>query len=271
MKRKFILNEDIDEYGEITGEITPEELPLELDVPVVEEEPTEAQENLGITNMLSNLIKDEWEAIDGYNSTIATLRDLGGNEELIKVLEDIAAEEMVHVGELEKAMETVSPSAKQIEDGKDEAEETMGEVEPMEESLTMPVREKQTLKESKKHNHKKLTESVFDDSDYDDYEKYWMEMVYSEVDYMRNEFLEDPTHYNSDDVECKIAQLNEGGIENLCAVCVDDLFNSEYLWEQINNRVIDSIFDNINDVCEDDANIQNKPTELNPEDIKPEE
>ena len=55
--------------------------------------------------MLLNLIKDEWEAIDGYNTAIATLRveDAGYNE-ILPILKDIVNEEMIHVGQLESVM-----------------------------------------------------------------------------------------------------------------------------------------------------------------------
>lgn len=91
---------------------------------------------MGIATTLNSLIRDEWEAIDGYNSSISTYRAMKEDSEtsgsidfdaLIKILEDIAQEEMNHVGMLQKAMETVSPNAEEIKGGEEEAEETLGE------------------------------------------------------------------------------------------------------------------------------------------------
>ena len=81
--------------------------------------------DFGISNMLNALIRDEWEAIEGYNSTIVTLNDIGfKNAEQIKgILSDIVKEENIHVGQLQKALELVSPNAVAIETGAREATE----------------------------------------------------------------------------------------------------------------------------------------------------
>ena len=107
----------------------------------------ETNDAMGIAATLNSLIRDEWEAIDGYNSSISTYRAMqeDGVEDstidfgaLIKILEDIAQEEMNHVGMLQKAMETVSPNAEEIKGGEEEAEETLGET-PKEEVTDIDV------------------------------------------------------------------------------------------------------------------------------------
>ena len=86
-------------------------------------------DKFGIASMLNSLIRDEWEAIDGYNSTIATLRGLSEDgsladvDSIIKVLSDIANEENIHVGQLQKILELVSPNATSISTGEREADE----------------------------------------------------------------------------------------------------------------------------------------------------
>lgn len=87
-------------------------------------------EDNGIANTLSALIRDEFEAIEGYNSALATIKAIGGYEDIVKVITDIVAEENTHVGQLQKALETVSPNASQIAIGAVEAEEQIAEVKP---------------------------------------------------------------------------------------------------------------------------------------------
>ena len=48
---------------------------------------------------------------------------------IIKILADIANEENLHVGQLQKALEMVSPNAESIKDGAKEAEEQIEETE----------------------------------------------------------------------------------------------------------------------------------------------
>lgn len=84
----------------------------------------------GISALLQGLIIDEWEAIDGYNSAIASIRnenDKGQYDGIIDILSDIATEEMVHVGQLQTALGLVSPNASvdAISDGNKEAEEQL--------------------------------------------------------------------------------------------------------------------------------------------------
>ena len=77
----------------------------------------------GIAQDLNYLIKDELEAVDGYNSVLATWRDADKFPEVIAVLKDIVDEEMLHIGQLQRALELVSPNAKNIQAGAKEAEE----------------------------------------------------------------------------------------------------------------------------------------------------
>ena len=75
----------------------------------------------GIANLIHELIIDENEAIQGYNDAIATLKNCG-DDELIKIFQDIANEEYNHIGMLEKALELVSPGACNRLNGEAEAD-----------------------------------------------------------------------------------------------------------------------------------------------------
>lgn len=77
----------------------------------------------GIAQDLNYLIKDELEAVEGYNSVLATWKDADKFPEVIAVLKDIVDEEMLHIGQLQRALELVSPNAKNIQAGAKEAEE----------------------------------------------------------------------------------------------------------------------------------------------------
>lgn len=83
------------------------------------------EEDMGIATMLNKLIIDEFEAIDGYQSTIASLNAVGGYEEIVKVLEEISNDEYMHVGNLQQVLKLVDPQVDSIESGKEEATETI--------------------------------------------------------------------------------------------------------------------------------------------------
>lgn len=93
----------------------------------VEEAPivTSIDEAVPAATMLNNLIQDEWQAVQGYNDAIATLTSMNFGEDIIKVLTDIVEEENVHIGQLQKALELVSPSAESIKVGEEEGAEQL--------------------------------------------------------------------------------------------------------------------------------------------------
>jgi hypothetical protein len=80
----------------------------------------------GLATELNKLIRDEWEAIQGYNDAIV-MAELEGFHDVAKVFKDIVNEENVHVGQLEQCMKLVSPNADSIVHGEIEAEGQLGE------------------------------------------------------------------------------------------------------------------------------------------------
>lgn len=80
-------------------------------------------DDAGVASMLGSLITDEFQAIDQYNSAITTLRDLDPAvyEPVIRVLTDIAAEENLHVGQLQEVLKLVNQQAELIPEGAAEA------------------------------------------------------------------------------------------------------------------------------------------------------
>lgn len=111
-----------------TSELTTEEKIESTEAPKT---PTD----MAITDMLSMLIKDELEAIEGYNSAISTLRSIiedpesGANidniNQSIKVLEDIAGEEYIHIGQLQEVQKLFSSQVDLIAEGEEEAKEQL--------------------------------------------------------------------------------------------------------------------------------------------------
>ena len=90
---------------------------------------------LGVTNLIISAINKKWENITDFNGIIATLREYQ-YEDMIPVLEEIIVDENNNIGKLQQLVELISPTAKEnIEVGKEEAIETLDDVEPVIESL----------------------------------------------------------------------------------------------------------------------------------------
>ena len=86
----------------------------------------------GLSNAIIALINDEWEAIDGYNSFIATLAAEDVLPEAIDIIKDIANEENLHIGQLQKLLQMISPNVDSIAKGEEEAEEQIQNAETSE-------------------------------------------------------------------------------------------------------------------------------------------
>jgi rubrerythrin len=83
-----------------------------------------SEKNAAFADSLSLLIIDEWEAVNGYQGVIQTMKKEKMPKEAIDILQAIMAEEHAHVGELHKVLTLVNPDSEaQIDQGKEEAEE----------------------------------------------------------------------------------------------------------------------------------------------------
>lgn len=83
--------------------------------------PPKTLEDNAIASLINDLIVDEFEAVNGYNSAIATANEIG-RPDIVKVFADIANEENVHIGQLQKLLTLVSTNANSIGSGFEEAE-----------------------------------------------------------------------------------------------------------------------------------------------------
>ena len=106
-----------------------------------------------IANYLVDAINGEWDTIKLYNSIVEALKEANFTD-IIPVIQDIVEEENVHVGQLQKALETISPDTAKIQSGEVEAD---GQLQKGEEE------------ESEEPTVESLKESIGDD-DYDDFE-----------------------------------------------------------------------------------------------------
>ena len=73
-----------------------------------------------IINTEDCLESSEYDAIDQYNSAMATA-EAEGNIEIIPILKDIIAEEHTHVGQLQAAAKLFDQSVDNIDKGEEEA------------------------------------------------------------------------------------------------------------------------------------------------------
>ena len=108
-----------------------EDVEVEIDAekestePVTNADPTpEMGPELGISDILISAINDEWNTISMYNNMIAQI-DAEKYLDMIPVIQDIVAEENVHVGQLQKLLETISSNTQEIEKGELEADEQL--------------------------------------------------------------------------------------------------------------------------------------------------
>ena len=91
---------------------------------ITDAQPIEDGACVGMASVISDLIKDEYEAIDGYNSAIATA-EAEGFGDMVNVLTEIQAEEHLHIGQLQAIMNTIDPNAHLVDDGQQEGIEQL--------------------------------------------------------------------------------------------------------------------------------------------------
>lgn len=219
-RRRFALNEDADQTI-AADDIHDDDGKLE---------------DLGVSQILSSLVQDEWQAIDAYKSAIATLTALGGHEAEIGVLEDIVAEEMAHVGQIEACAAGSAPEASEIESGKAEAEAQMaGGESPADESLREAL---DAPSDGVSHYGYR-----YEGKGYGLDTVYWMEAVSDGLDSIVYQAPED------DEDAQRINALSDLGREMVCKRAADILFNNEYMWHVINDSVDDAIYSVNFDEC----------------------
>ncbi len=89
-------------------------------------EETPTPENTGMSQLLIDAINGEWDTIKLYNDIIVNAESYGYSD-IANVIRDIIAEENIHIGQLQTALETISPNISSIEKGVEEAEQQLNE------------------------------------------------------------------------------------------------------------------------------------------------
>jgi rubrerythrin len=74
----------------------------------------------GLSALLISAINGEWETINEYNTLAINAREEGYHE-MAAIIDEINTEENKHVGQLQKALEMISPNTTAIESGEEEA------------------------------------------------------------------------------------------------------------------------------------------------------
>lgn len=95
---------------------------LALDESLKEDLSQEQQKDFGLGTLVNDLIRDELEAVDGYNSAIVTF-ETEGKGEFTDVFRDIIAEENKHIGQLQAILGEINPTTTtDIEQGQQEGQ-----------------------------------------------------------------------------------------------------------------------------------------------------
>lgn len=81
---------------------------------------------MGIANILMQLIKDSYTMIDTYNSLYIALSDNQDYEAMDEV-EKIVAEETTHIGALQALLQTFSPNMENIDAGEEIVDDSIPE------------------------------------------------------------------------------------------------------------------------------------------------
>ena len=107
-------------------EITPVDIPnAEINIPGLDDKSLESPlfgEDLELSGMLINALKDELSTIQMYNVLITNLTT---HVEMKDVILDIISEENKHVGQLQKLLSLISPNTEEIQNGIVEASEQL--------------------------------------------------------------------------------------------------------------------------------------------------
>ena len=101
MKTKLLLEE--------------EELVAEEPVEEIEEEKVV---DFNISSFATDLIKNKWEQVDNINGMLLTMPNLDPETE--EILKSIISDEYVHIGQLEKVVQSINPEAAALDSGANE-------------------------------------------------------------------------------------------------------------------------------------------------------
>lgn len=134
--------------------------------------------NALLPQVINSLITDEWEAVEGYNSALATLQaeDSPRAQQVCEIFKDIINEEYVHIGQLESCLSLLEDNpTEHIEDGSEEGFEQLelpeddGAEEPEVETESLSLKEDNQEVKYDYNKVKELIDEVGDPTAYDDH------------------------------------------------------------------------------------------------------
>lgn len=79
-----------------------------------------------MSDIINQLIIDEWEAINGYNAASVTAQQIG-LEDAARLFSDLSKEEIEHVGELQELLKSFDKNTHAIANGEEEAKDKLEE------------------------------------------------------------------------------------------------------------------------------------------------
>lgn len=96
------------------------------DVDAEEETPSQDEDiDSGLSSMINSSIVSTWNRIDEFTGMIATIKSYSNYESLESIFQSILDDEMIHIGQLQKALSLVSSSEDLISQGVEKAEEVI--------------------------------------------------------------------------------------------------------------------------------------------------
>lgn len=82
------------------------------------------QTDLQASNLISSMIRSEWDSVDLYNAMLITLNDQK-RDDIISIIDDIISNHYIHIGQLEKALQMINDYADDIDVGKEDVDVTI--------------------------------------------------------------------------------------------------------------------------------------------------
>lgn len=118
----------------------------------VTESASKADKQSSLVSLVGALIKDEWDAIEAYTGAISCLKNAKIDGAKIGLLEDIRNEEYLHVGQLQKLLQSLSEGADNINKGEKEGEKQLSATEGKKSSRPVFKRKKPVVEQSAKES-----------------------------------------------------------------------------------------------------------------------
>ena len=231
--KRFLLNEE-----EGLDQIELEPIAVEPEMEVQIEEPKPEVVTTAYMDMLQDVLRKQWDVINACDSIVASLsmdESIPFNkEDVSSVLKKIVEDTTVAIGMTTKAISTVDPKQEDLmADGVEKAEQAIEDsAAPVDESIS-----KQTLNE----------ELAVDLSDLEYYDRYWAEEALYQLEYIMDN-IEDYSDYEGWE---NLSDLPADVLKDICIDVAESVRNSDYLWEQINEIIMDRLTDSIDEHIEE--------------------